>query len=251
MDTLTVRQTVIGDGRTKTAVPLVAGNTAQLLAVIEQIRPLPFDLLEFRADFLDCAGDIGEVVRHTQIVREAFPERPLLFTFRRHCEGGSHPCSDAYYFALLDALIRSGLPDILDIELFAGEAAVRQTVDTAHRHGIAVLLCNHEFQHTPEEAEIVCRLKQMETYGADICKIAVMPQNADDVLTLLSATLKAKRSIAKPIVTMSMGQTGCISRLAGRVFGSSITFGAGSQSSAPGQIPLRDLRRMLDCLETE
>ncbi|MCD0217186.1 type I 3-dehydroquinate dehydratase, partial [Enterobacter hormaechei subsp. steigerwaltii] len=159
------------------------------------------------------------------------------------------PCSDDYYFELLDALIESRLPDIIDIELFSGETAVRCAVANAQKNGIAALLCNHEFHRTPPQEEIVCRLKQMEDCGADICKIAVMPQSAEDVLTLLSATLKAKELAAKPIVTMSMGQTGAVSRLAGQVFGSSITFGSGTQNSAPGQIGVSALRATLDCLE--
>ncbi|HFB3637004.1 TPA: type I 3-dehydroquinate dehydratase, partial [Neisseria gonorrhoeae] len=85
---------------------------------------------------------------------------------------------------------------------------------------------------------------------ADICKIAVMPQSSEDVLTLLSATLEAKRLVAKPVITMSMGQTGAVSRLAGQVFGSSITFGSGTQNSAPGQIGVSALRAALDCLES-
>ncbi len=103
------------------------------------------------------------------------------------------------------------------------------------KNGIAALLCNHEFHRTPPQEEIVCRLKQMEDCVADICKIAVMPHSAEDVLTLLSATLEAKRLAAKPIVTMSMGQTGAVSCLAGEVFGCCITFGSGTQDSAPGK----------------
>ncbi|HFB3264360.1 TPA: type I 3-dehydroquinate dehydratase, partial [Neisseria gonorrhoeae] len=121
---LTVKNTVIGSGRTKIAVPLVARDAADLSSVLSQIKNLPFDIVEFRADFLECAGSIGEVLRHTQAVRDALPDKPLLFTFRRHCEGGSFPCSDDYYFELLDALIESRLPDIIDIELFSGETAV-------------------------------------------------------------------------------------------------------------------------------
>ncbi|HHF5185430.1 TPA: type I 3-dehydroquinate dehydratase, partial [Haemophilus influenzae] len=113
---LVVKNTVIGSGRTKIAVPLVARDAAELSAVLEQIKNMPFDIAEFRADFLECAGSIGEILHHTQTVRDALPDKPLLFTFRRHGEGGSFPCSDDYYFELLDALIESRLPDIIDIE---------------------------------------------------------------------------------------------------------------------------------------
>ena len=50
------------------------------------------------------------------------------------------------------------------------------------------------------------RLKNMERAGADIAKIAVMPQKAEDVLELLSATLKAVQSMSCPVITMSMGK---------------------------------------------
>ena len=49
-------------------------------------------------------------------------------------------------------------------------------------------------------------------------------------------------------MTMSMGGTGVISRLAGEVFDSAFTFGAGKEASAPGQIPIADLRKVLEIL---
>ena len=39
-----------------------------------------------------------------------------------------------------------------------------------------------------------------------------------------------------PVVTMSMGALGVVSRMAGEIFGSCITFGAVGEISAPGQI---------------
>ena len=48
-------------------------------------------------------------------------------------------------------------------------------------------------------------------------KIAVMPQNKRDVLTLLSATEEMVTDYAdRPIITMSMAGTGVISRLCGK-----------------------------------
>ena len=86
--------------------------------------------------------------------------------------------------------------------------------------------------------------------GADIAKIAVMPKNKSDVLELLSATLEAEKKIDIPVVTMSMGKWGMISRISGEFFGSAITFGAGSSASAPGQIPSADLNKVLNILHT-
>ena len=90
------------------------------------------------------------------------------------------------------------------------------------------------------------RLRKMQELGADIPKIAVMPQSAKDVLTLLSATDEMVTKYAdRPIITMSMAGTGLLSRLCGEVFGSAITFGAAKKASAPGQMEVNDLSAVL------
>ena len=88
----------------------------------------------------------------------------------------------------------------------------------------------------------------MDFFGADIAKIAVMPQSAGDVLTLLSATEKASRTLSCQVISMSMKGTGLISRLSGEVFGSCLTFGAAGGASAPGQIDVGELRGILETI---
>lgn len=248
MNTVTVKNIVLGAGRPKIAVPLVAENAAGLRAELAGLEGLSFDVVEFRADFLAAAADAGEVTACLELVRGALPETPLLFTFRRAEEGGACPVSPAYYFSLLQTVIESGLADIADIELFAGEAQVKEAVALAKAHGTAALLCNHDFHKTPPKQEIANRLQTMQDWGADICKIAVMPQSPADVLTLLDATQEVFQTASCPIVTMSMGKLGVISRLAGQTFGSAMTFGAAKQASAPGQIGANDLRMILNAL---
>ena len=46
---------------------------------------------------------------------------PLLFTFRSKKEGGETELSDEAYFALNREAARSGLVDVIDIELFNNE----------------------------------------------------------------------------------------------------------------------------------
>ena len=89
----------------------------------------------------------------------------------------------------------------------------------------------------------------MQMRQADICKIAVMPRDATDVLTLLSATNEMYTHYASvPIVTMSMGQLGMISRVTGQLFGSALTFGS-AKASAPGQLSVQVLRNYLKTFE--
>ena len=94
-------------------------------------------------------------------------------------------------------------------------------IQEAHSYGVKVIASNHDFDATPEKDEIVRRLRMMQDYGADIPKMAVMPRNKQDVLTLLSATLEMSEQFAdRPIITMSMAGTGVVSQPAGETFGS-------------------------------
>ena len=120
------------------------------------------------------------------------------------------------------------------MEIFSGDSVVRENIDGIHQAGRIVVGSNHDFQRTPSQADLIFRLRKMQDMGADIPKIAVMPRSAGDVLTLLSATEEMARCYAdRPIITMSMFLPGVVSRLCGEVFGSSMTFGAVGQVSAP------------------
>ena len=87
----------------------------------------------------------------------------------------------------------------------------------------------------------------MDSFGADILKLAVMPKSEEDLMALLTATVMMKSRSDKPVITMSMGKTGVLSRLCGEMSGSSVTFAAGIKASAPGQITAERMRKTL-CL---
>lgn len=184
-------------------------------------------------------------------IRTILPETPILFTFRSAKEGGELAVSDEFYFELNETLARTGKVDLVDVELFNEEADVLRLIETAHKNNVKVVMSNHDFDKTPAKEEIVSRLIRMEALGADLPKIAVMPKSAGDVLTLLDATNTVSEKANQPIITMSMAGTGVISRLAGEVFGSAMTFGAAKKASAPGQIDVNELRHVLDLLHKQ
>ena len=70
-----------------------------------------------------------------------------------------------------------------------------------------------------------------------------------DVLVLLQATLEASQRVGIPLITMSMGGVGAMTRLCGWLYGSALTFAVGKSSSAPGQIPIEDLRAALKTIQ--
>lgn len=119
--------------------------------------------------------------------------------------------------------------------MFPFEQELPSLISYVHKTSGKVILSSHDFQKTPTCGELLKRLEKMEELGADISKIAVMPQSRKDVLTLLSVTEERSRHALRPVITMSMSETGLISRLAGEVFGSAVTFGSVTNASAPAR----------------
>lgn len=249
MKTVTIKNVTLGSGAPKICVPMVGKTVAELLEEANNLVELDLDIVEWRVDFFEEDEKLAEVKKIGVKIREILKETQILFTFRTKKEGGEREVPSTYYFQLNEMMMESGLVDLVDIELFMGDDEVKTTVAKAQNHQVKVVMCNHDFDKTPPKEEIINRLRKMQELGADICKIAVMPTSTEDVLTLLSATNTMKEKYAeRPIVTMSMGGMGVVSRIAGETFGSAMTFGAAKQASAPGQVPVAELRSMLNVL---
>lgn len=244
MKTVTVGNIVIGQGTPKIIVPIVEQDEASILEVAREVSRSKGDLVEWRIDHFDQVEEIGAVSTLSKKLR-ATVNKPLLITFRSFEEGGALDIPDEKYYDIYKDIIENGVADLLDVELCMPEAIVQKLVDACHDKGIFVVMCNHDFDKTPTKETIIQRLEAMEEKGGDICKIAVMPQSPQDVLTLLEATNERYQTSEVPLITMSMGALGMVSRLSGEVFGSAATFGALGQLSAPGQMPVDDLATAL------
>lgn len=240
---VTVRKTVIGGPRPLVCLPLVAPDLEALLGQAKELETLQPDLLEWRIDAFDRVTEVEACREALGRLRQVIGDIPLIFTCRIDREGGFKNIPQEKRLALITGLMATGQLDLVDVELCNGPeflAAVRQT---ASAHGSKLIFSHHNFQETPDLAFIMDKLLEGQNAGADITKLAVMPKSYADVLTLLTATNNSRNgAVTIPIVTMAMGVEGVVSRLAGGLFGSDITFAIGSKASAPGQVPIGELR---------
>lgn len=247
--TVMVKNVTLGEGMPKICVSLTGATLTELEEEAEALKALAPDVVEWRSDFFAGVDNIEAVTEVLEMIQAILPDLPLIFTFRSAREGGERQIATEDYIRLNKAAAASGLVDIIDVELFNEEADVQALIAAAHDCGVFVIVSNHDFQGTPPEEEIVSRLRKAQELGGDLPKIAVMPCSAADVLTLLAATNRMQEQYAdRPIITMSMAGEGVISRLAGEIFGSALTFGAAHKPSAPGQVAVAELRKVLELL---
>ena len=234
----------------KTIVPITAKTKEQAIAQAKVIAAnQDADLAEFRIDLLDFATDSKQVIALGHELKKVLGTKPMIATIRTHNEGGKLTISDADYGKTYQAYLKQPFMDMLDVEMFRDQQVVKNTVKLAHDKKVLIVMSNHDFKQTPSEDEIVKRLLKQDELGADILKIAVMPQSKQDVFTLMNATLKVSQQSKKPLLTMSMGKLGTISRIATANMGGSFSFGMIGEASAPGQIDVTQLKQFLKTVQ--
>ncbi len=250
MSSIEIKGNVFGEGAPKTIISIMGSNLEECLQVIEEGKAAGVDCFEWRADFNECRHNPAEMVELGKGIAAQLPDHPLLFTFRSTSQGGNDEFSAEEYAALTRVIIEAELVDLVDIETWIGDTAVKELADCAHAHGITVLVSYHDFTGTPSVEWMVDLMNHMLDLGADIPKCAVMAQNAADALRLLTATEEVHRTKGVPTLTMAMGREGSITRLAGEYFGSTLTFCSLTKSSAPGQVDARLAHTIMDELHS-
>ena len=148
----------------------------------------------------------------------------------------------------MQGMAKSGQADLLDVEVseISNPSAI---IRRLHDMGQHVVASKHYFSHTPADIQMQQDLTQMQQMGADIGKLAVMPHSPLDVLRLLQVTAQMQEEHPQyPLVTMAMGGLGAISRVSGQIFGSCMTFASVGKTSATGQMPLEDVKEILEKL---
>lgn len=241
-----IKNIVIGEGKPKICVPVVEKQYDAILNRLQELDTMDFDLIELRIDFFENVTDLHIVSQLFQDIKNLQIKKPVILTCRSLKEGGEVQLEDQEYYDLYQRAIQSEAFDIYDVELNVGTNKAIEFKTLIHEAGKLMLMSNHDFNRTPEIDTLLQRFDLMESFDADIYKIAVMPEDLRDVLTLLELTTIAKEKYHQPIVTMSMSKLGFMTRLVGEQFGSSITFGMVGEASAPGQVHYQDLQTILD-----
>ncbi len=246
---LQIRGRVVGGEQPLLCLPVQEKETAAVLAAAHALKAFVPDMVEWRIDgFAElhnrekCLEIVGEL-------RAVLPEEtPLLLTCRTKVEGGQGcgALSPEELSVLFGELIASGNIDLVDIELSSSDQLVEYLCRVAREHNVRTIFSYHNFVKTPPQQELVTIMRRMQDGGADIAKLAVMPHCYGDVLELLGAVHTARQSVVDiPLVAIAMGEEGKISRLSAGLFGVDIIFVRAAAATAPGQLHITDMRRMM------
>ena len=102
------------------------------------------------------------------------------------------------------------------------------------------IISYHNFEKTPELNELTYIVEKEKQIG-DIAKVAVMPEKLGDTLVILAILSRFDDTIA-----ISMGELGSYTRVMASKFNSPITFAAGRDVTAPGQLDIETMKMLLN-----
>ncbi|MDF7637344.1 type I 3-dehydroquinate dehydratase [Leuconostocaceae bacterium ESL0958] len=232
------------------AIPICASNFDELTTAAQNIQASQPDVVEWRLDAWASLPSTATIQRGCHLLAKLLPKQRLIATFRSQAEGGLQKESSADYFQVLASCAQADL-SFVDIELARDPQQVASSLARCQAAGQRVIASYHDFTAVPTDQVLTDYVAQAESLGADMVKLAVMPNQPADVgrFLAISATLAAQASI--PTITMAMGQLGMISRFASNLTGSVLTFARnGDQASAPGQVSIEELRHYQQLLRS-
>ena len=272
----------LGEGIPAVCVPLTAPDPALLSSQAAGAVLAGADLVEWRADFIPFLNPEMIPAILTELTGTLAGRIPLLFTVRTQAEGGEFQGDFTAYRACNLAAAAAGQADLIDIEALSRDAGPagpgctqdvmadsghkgydpetdpanppfltvpaekRELIKAVQSYGVKVIASSHDFGKTDPAPMLMEKLRLLMESGADIVKLAVMPVRPGDPQVLMDTVQEARQTfLDRPVIAMSMGEPGRPTRILGERFGSCVTFGTAGAASAPGQIPVKELREAM------
>ncbi len=200
-------------------------NLKEFLANLKKAQKQT-DLVELRADYIKGFG-IDDILKIKKAVKSH-----SLFTCRKKSEGGHFKGAENERLAILNAALKSGF-DFVDIEL----SAIGKIKIPAGNPGV---ICSyHDFKKTPSLSQLKSIAAKMEKTPARVIKIVTMVKAETDNQKLFELLAGRKN---KEMIVLGMGEKGKITRLLSPLWGGYLTFASVSETTAPGQISVKELK---------
>jgi 3-dehydroquinate dehydratase-1 len=195
---------------------------------IENASLLGADLIEIRLDLLTAP------VLNPKML-EGLITPPLIITMRSRSEGGAFIGTPEDWRRVLDPWLEKAA--YIDVE-----TAYRAYGENLRSMGKKIISSLHTpLMPSPLELDRMGRL--LRSFG-DIPKIVVTPSSSEDLLTLLSFTLRAQ----KPLCTGIIGSRFRYGRILLPLFGSQLVYCHAGVPTAEGQYHIQDFRALFEKL---
>ena len=215
-------------------IPIIAHDTKSALKKLSEAKAHA-DVLELRLDLMD-SFDLHEMISSA--------EKPVIVTYRSKKEGGQGKADPSM---VAEYLINAAHENAAYIDVELSMPVMLRTKIISNRKTSRVIISTHLVGHTPTKDELLVLLDESVKAGGDIVKIVTMANSMEDNLRMLELVSEAKKRKID-IIAFCMGPLGRMSRVFSLAMGGYLTFTSleTGEESAPGQIPVQEMKRLLE-----
>ncbi len=243
-----IKRCTFGKGKPVICISTTSSSEEAILKEVKSYIEDGAQMIEFRCDYFEGINDIKEIEALLEKMAAYVDKSILLFTIRTKNQGGCAELAPDYIDELTMLAAKNKAVDMVDIEYYETKDATSK-IRALRNEGVKVIASHHDFNKTPDDKTIDKMLREINSGGADIVKLALMPRNMHDVLRLSDCAIRFKEEYKdQPIAIISMGKFGMILRICAEAISSCLTFAAGKSASAPGQIDYEELKQMVELI---
>lgn len=235
----------LGDNKPeRIIVPITAKTYKDVLVQANRLITEPVDIVEWRLDYLQSnLSDFDTLIGTAIDLKSILGETPIIATNRTVKEGGDFDYPGNLYTDTYNQLIQAEIIDAIDVEFSREDIEIAQLRSLTTNGDVTLIMSHHDFEKSPDKNELIFLMSQMAKGNPDIIEVAIAATNREDVMNLMDATLAADHQIQQPLITLSIGELGKITQLAGKTFGSIATFG--TIENNPNQLSVSMLKDVL------
>ncbi len=215
-------------------IPVVARETVSAIEKIS-IAVEHADIIEVRLDLMESFG-LNEIIRSST--------KPVIVTYRSKKEGGRGTLvPSAVADCLIDAAHSNA--EFIDVELSMPDEFRDKIIQ--NKGNSRIIISTHIIDRTPAVHDLTDLLNESIQAGGDIIKIVTMANTMNDNLKMLELVSEARKKGVE-IIAFCMGPLGRMSRIFSLIMGGYLTFTSleTGEESAPGQIPVKKMRELLE-----
>jgi len=236
-------------------IPVKSVNMSDISPTIRNVIKLNPNLIELRFDYIN---DVQNITKDfvINILNRIQPKIPVICTLRDYSEGGQVKTDTIERIQILKLIIESK-PVYVDIEINSVDAILSEIIPFASNNKVGLIFSYHDFEKTPSYIEasnilenFMKKLKNeflidQKTVDKSVFKLIFTAQSFEDNFIPLELC-KIKSSKKLSLISFCMGDLGLFSRILCVFSNSFLTYSSFEEKTAPGQINISDLRKILN-----
>ncbi|WP_259690241.1 type I 3-dehydroquinate dehydratase [Lactiplantibacillus pentosus] len=240
---VTIGELALTTGMPKIGVVLAGATREDLIRKAGQILTSAAQIVVWRLNPYQELDNRAELVNTASQLQQVLGTIPLVATFTMAADADEL----AEYYQTYQTLVNNRSVAAVDVDIAMVNQPDFMTL-TQQMRANKIRLITSQTVTRASTTELVTTYQTLAATGADVVRVTVESQDAQDVLALMAATEQAHRQLAVPVIATVSGKMGRYNGICGQLTGSAVTFGHVGHVGDQNQLTVSQIKQALQIL---